>query len=162
MSATNRGSVRKESDFYPTPPEAFRPLLPFIVKLNLPVWEPACGDGRLISMMRHAGIKVGGDDLIKGYDFLEDATPRHCIVTNPPFSLALEFCDHALPVSSHTFLLLRLNFLGAVSRRAWWQDHEPDAIFVLSNRPRFINNKSDACEYGWFYWGSTWRGIRHL
>lgn len=177
MSATNRGAVRKIRDFYATPITAFAPLIPFLPKVR--TWEPAQGDGRLVRAMAAFGIDAHGSDLFpqdnggEAIDFLK--TGGHhwpCIVTNPPFSLAVEFIDHAFAHSDHVFMLLRLNFLGSKKRKAWWAMHEPDAIFVLSSRPKFCKNKkgkwaTDACEYGWFYWstGSTeplWRGIRHL
>lgn len=160
MSATNRGTTREESDFYPTPRSAFHPLLPFLPKL--PIWEPAQGDGRLVLYMRRYGLNAAGDDLNAGYDFLTDPTPRACIVTNPPFSLSLEFCDHALSVSAEVFLLLRLNFLGGMGRKNWWLEHEPSCLFVLSRRPSFTGNGTDATEYAWFYWGSLHSGVKHL
>lgn len=161
MSATNRGTIRQESDFYPTPRSAFHPLLPFLPR-DAEIWEPAQGDGRLVLYMRRYGLRALGADLNSGYDFLSDATARACIVTNPPFSLALEFCSHALEVSSEVFLLLRLNFLGSQNRKQWWVDHEPRCLFVLSRRPSFTGNNTDATEYAWFYWGSRHHGIRHL
>jgi hypothetical protein len=139
MSSTNRGAERVESDFYATPKEAFEPMLPFISKVKCDVWEPACGDGRLLNWMREAGIRANGTDISKpdGTNFLDDDWYRRCIVTNPPFSLAFEFCRHAVRHSDHVFLLLRLNFLASQKRREWFKEHEPDALFVLSDRPSF-------------------------
>ncbi len=162
MSATNRGAIRNASDFYPTPSTAFLPLLPYLDKQKL-YWEPACGDGRLIRQMQQAGISANGRDLNDGYDFLLSDTQFDGIVTNPPFSLALEFCNKAISCSAETFMLLRLNFLGAQKRRSWWQAHEPSALFVLSERPCFTNDgKTDATDYAWFYWGERHKGIFHL
>lgn len=96
-----------------------------------------------------------------GQDFLKDTTLRPCVVTNPPFSLAKEFVTHAKSHADEVFMLLRLNFLGAKKRKDWWKQHEPDAIFVLSDRPDFTGDGGDACEYGWFYWGFRYKGIIH-
>lgn len=161
MSATNRGfTIRNASDFYPTPESAFLPLIPYIP--FTPVWEPACGDRRLIQWMVTNSIPANGDDLNNGYDFLQDNEPKACIVTNPPFSLALEFVQHALKLSPHVFMLLRLNFLASRSRQSFWQANEPSALFVLSKRPSFTGKGTDATDYAWFYWGNRHSGIFHL
>ena len=108
------------------------------------------------------GILADGDDLNSGYDFLKDTTQRGCILTNPPFSLAQDFCHHALKHSTHVFMLLRLNFLGSQKRKQWWIQHEPSALFVLSQRPSFTDGSTDATDYAWFYWGPAYKGIFHL
>ena len=162
MSRTKSTNSRPPGDFYPTPLSAFEPLLPLVRQLNCPVWEPACGDGRLVKAMLDFGILADGDDLNSGYDFLKDTTQRGCILTNPPFSLAQEFCHHALKHSTHVFMLLRLNFLGSLKRKQWWIQHEPSALFVLSQRPSFTDGSTDATDYAWFYWGPAYKGIFHL
>lgn len=164
MSATNRGAIRNERDLYSTPEAAFKPLLPAIIKLGCEtVWEPACGDRRLIKWMCECRILAGGEDISTGHNFLEDYTEREAIVTNPPFSLAMEFCQHAVQLSPNVFMLLRLNFLASRKRRAWFLDNEPSALFVLSDRPSFTGNgKTDATDYAWFYWGEEHAGIFHL
>lgn len=161
MSATGRGAVRKEQDFYPTPLSAFYPLIRFLPRLR-EIWEPACGDGRLVDAMLHSGLIAGGDDLLNGYDYLKDNSKRATVVTNPPFSLAFEFCQHAVEHAAHVFLLLRLNFLASQKRKPWFVLHEPAALFVLSERPKFVNGRTDACDYAWFYWGPMNYGIYHL
>lgn len=163
MSATNRGAKRVASDFYPTPLESFTPLIPYLRLLPQPIWEPACGDARLIVAMKQESISCGGSDLqTGGYDFLKDTDQHQTILTNPPFTLAQQFCEHAINHSKCTVMLLRLNFLGSKKRKQWWLKNEPDAIFVLSSRPDFTGEGGDACEYGWFVWGGPYSGITHL
>lgn len=161
MSATNRGAARVAQDLYPTPELSFNPLLPYLPAGDQ-IWEPACGDRRLVHAMVKYGLKADGNDIVHGYDFLKDVTRRFCVCTNPPFSLGLEFAQHALSVAEHTFLLLRLNFLASQKRKAWFKDHEPDCLLVLSSRPSFINGGTDATDYGWFYWGNQHQGFIHL
>jgi hypothetical protein len=147
---------------YPTPLESFIPLLEYIPR-GAPVWEPAAGDFRLVKAMREHGLEADGADLVPdGYDFLKDDRRHFCIVTNPPFSLAFEFCQHAVSHSDHIFLLLRLNFLGSQKRERWFSQHEPDALFILSKRPSFVNGRTDATEYAWYYWGPMWDRTHHL
>ena len=59
---------RVERDFYPTPIEAVRPLIPFLPKQGL-FAEPCAGDGRLI---RH--IEELTDNKLLGY-FMTDIEP---------------------------------------------------------------------------------------
>ena len=165
MSATNRGSKRHKHDLYSTPEHAFKPLIPYIKRLGVHVHEPACGDGRLLKWMSDEGIVCSGDDIINGYNFLKDETSWgiHAIVTNPPFSLALEFCDHAISKSLNVFMLLRLNFLASQNRKEWFLKNEPSSLFVLSKRPSFkCGGKTDCTDYAWFYWGNAYKGIHHL
>lgn len=166
MSATGRGTIRNERDFYPTPETAFLPFLRLMkqgtIFHNLAFWEPAMGDGRLVTMMRNNGMSCYGDDIANGRDFLTDFTPRHAIITNPPYSLAMEFVRHSIRVSAHVFLLLRINFLGSQKRKEWWQLNEPSALVVLSTRPSFTGKGTDATEYAWFCWSNLIRGIWHV
>lgn len=165
MSSTNRGAIRNEHDFYATPETAFEPMLEPIYNLRLDVWEPACGDGRLVCWMNRIGIKADGSDInakINPTNFLNDDTDHDCIVTNPPFSLAFEFCQHAVKHAPHVFMLLRLNFLASRKRKEWFLAHEPSALFVLSKRPDFTGQGGDSCDYAWFYWGDAYKGIFHL
>lgn len=180
MSATNRGSKREAQDLYSTPESAFKPLIPYLPK-TVSFWEPAAGDGRLIKMLRKSGREAWGCDLNHGFnlysmgevkneleqnksfgqDFLADFQLREFIITNPPFSLAEEFVRHSLEVADETMMLLRLNFLGSSKRRDWFRAHEPNAMFVITPRPSFVNGGSDACEYMWTYWGTRYSGIYH-
>ncbi len=125
-------------DAYFTPLKSFLPLLPYIPKTKNLIWEPACGDGRLIREMLKFGIPADGNDLKNGYDFLQDNSRREVIITNPPFSLAQEFIKHAVDHCNEVFLLLRLNFLGAKCRKKFWEKYKPDALFILSERPNFV------------------------
>ena len=107
------------------------------------------------------------------------------LVTNPPYSLALEYAKKGLEVAKITALLLRLNFLASEERCQWMQRNTP-SILVLPNRPSFKKferrdkktgkiktSSSDATEYAWFVWGlpgtpfvrvldTTLRGLRCL
>lgn len=161
MSATNRGAIRNASDFYPTPLSAFEPLIKYLPKDRV-YWEPACGDGRLVKALKDSNIVASGNDIINDYDFLSDMTDHDIIITNPPFSLAFEFCRHAVNNAKEIYLLLRLNFLASKKRKAWFQKNEPSALFVLSERPSFTGHGTDATDYAWIAWGSEIKGIIHL
>src|SRR3954447_7018341 len=95
---------KRGHDLYETPAEATRALLN-AAKLPQNLWEPACGPGAIVRVLRGAGHDVLGTDLVDygsldqdqgGRDFLlEHTLPQlaggatvDAIVTNPPFKLA--------------------------------------------------------------------------
>ena len=119
-------SDRQEDDFYATDPEAleklldgcsewleesFNSLYPFGY-----IWECACGNGNLASTLIYRyGYKVYASDLkdrgygISGIDFLKTSkTKGDIILTNPPYSLATEFIEHALDILSDGGLYIAL------------------------------------------------------
>ena len=71
------------------------------------LWEPACGPGAIVRVLRAAGhdviasdlVDYGCDDSIVGVDFLmETRAPEgvKAIVSNPPYKLAAQFVAHGL------------------------------------------------------------------
>lgn len=146
-SATGRGTTRDPKDFYPTPWPAFGPLLPYL-PFNISFWEPCAGDGRVIGWLRKSGRDANGCDLypqINPYypaggsiDYLKDYSQRDFVITNPPFSLAFEMCQHALKYSREFMFLLRLSFLESEERGDWLSKNEPYGLWVLRKRPSFV------------------------
>jgi len=107
-------------DLYETPAVAVEALLRH-VELPQRLWEPACGNGRIVDVLRAHGHEVIGSDLIdygrpdffSRRDFLmERKAPDGCeaIVTNPPYKLVEQFVQHALELSPLVVMLLRLAF----------------------------------------------------
>lgn len=88
--------VRRERDFYPTPPEAVEPLLPHL-PINCFIWEPCAGNGALGDILSSHGCEIFMSDIepkrddILLYDcsffdphiFIPDKTGL--VVTNPPW-----------------------------------------------------------------------------
>lgn len=184
MSATNRGKDRVENDFYPTPPWLTKAVLPILEerlkKLNRwqqpLIYEPACGDLAIVNEICSAWPHslVDYSDIVKeqgGVDFLT-ASPEpiyDVVITNPPYSLAQEFCERAKlwlrTPDSLIVMLLRINFLGAKKRAKWLRANLP-AVAVSPKRPSFGTNKdgkkgTDATEYAWFTWpgAAPWLSI---
>lgn len=146
MSATGRGTTRDPKDYYSTPRAAFAPLIDILPR-DKSFWEPCAGDGRLIRWLRESGREVGGVDFspqrqeiypMISVDYLTDFTQREFIVTNPPFSLAFEMCQHAKITAFEFMFLLRLSFLESEERGDWLAANEPGALFVLRKRPSFV------------------------
>ncbi len=164
MSSTHRGADRNPRDFYRTPEHAYQLLDPLLPR-DVSYWEPACGDGRIIDWLRSTGRNAGGGDIepqhaqFPAINFLHDETRREFIFTNPPFSLGIEFVDHALQVSPEVLMLLPLNFAGSKKRHYWFRQHLPQAQFILSERPDFTGAGGDSIDYGWWYWGNRFTGM---
>lgn len=67
----------------------------------MPIFEPACGDGRISKVLKHMGYAVIEQDLYSDYvsvhiDYLTSTDPAHCfLITNPPFILKFLFLKKA-------------------------------------------------------------------
>ena len=179
MSATNRGTKRKESDFYATPLDAVYALLDNYKGIcpNDHILEPSAGNGNIIKALRKSGyknfitavelreeeknnLKENGASEVAILDFLQygelvNINNYDVIIGNPPYSMAKEFIDKSLSLlnpGGRLIFLLRTNFLESKKRFEWWQDRLPSKLYVLSKRPSFTGNGTDATSYSWFIW----------
>lgn len=179
MSATlSTGNARaalkeRKDDLYETPPTAVEALLR-AEKLPNQIWEPACGPGAIVNVLRKAGHKVFASDLVdygmgeSGRDFLMErfAPPGYeAIVTNPPFKLAGEFVVHALELCPKVIMLLRLAFLESQRRSPILDGGLLARIHVFKNRLPMMhrgnwqgNKAGSAICYAWFVWDRTHKG----
>ena len=158
------GHERAEGDFYPTPPDVTRAVLPYLPK-GVAIWEPAAGDGAMATVLRvEGGYRVAESDIAPRndaphVDFLAkgDLPPNtRWIVTNPPYSLAEEFVRKALDLtypSGGVAMLLRNEWDCASSRIDLFGRPFARKI-VLTWRPRWIagSTGSPRHNYAWFVW----------
>lgn len=181
MSATGRGGERIASDNYPTPAWCVHRLLEVcplpLASLGVRRWlEPCAGDGAImravdtflrpedrpswtaVEIRPEAAelIPARDGDLVHVGDFLRDAPPSGpfiTIITNPPYSLAMEFIQRSFDLAPGAFIvmLLRVNFAASAARSTFMREFPPD-VYVLPNRPSFTNGGTDATEYAWFVW----------
>lgn len=113
-------------DLYETPDVAVHALLG---RERLPrrIWEPACGPGAIVRVLRAAGHDVVASDLVDygcpdsegGIDFLTVTTAPPdiaALVTNPPFKDAAAFVARGLELCPVVIVLLRLSFLESEIR----------------------------------------------
>ena len=136
MSATNRGATRNESDFYPTSPEPIEKILSEIdFSLVSSFVEPCKADEAIYKQIPLSQKDYA--ELREGKDYFDTNFNCDLIVTNPPFSLALEFLEKSLKEAKTVVYLLRLNFLGSQKRKEFWQKNPPSHLFTLSERPCF-------------------------
>jgi hypothetical protein len=154
MSATNRGSERIPKDFYPTPEWAVDVMLPLFDFSKCSCFlEPCRGSGVIYNKVPMKNKQWA--ELSKGRDYLKDLydlPENSIIITNPPFSLALEFLGKSLWEAGTVCYLLPLNFLGSIKRHEFWKANPPTHLFPLSRRPSFTGKGTDACDYAWFVW----------
>jgi len=117
FSCNNMGQ-RKKSDFYETPYSITEHLLQReYFNTNLNVCEPACGSGAIVKVLENKWPKQN----ITSYDidknFLNDYQQYDYIITNPPFSIALDFIQQAKKLAKIKFaFLLPLSYLHGKKR----------------------------------------------
>lgn len=169
---------REENDYYATDPVALEKLLKK-ESFNHYVLEPAVGCGHLANVLIDNGYDVKCFDIIdRGYpgtekkDFLSwEREPDDLIrdiITNPPYSKALQFIEHAIEQSEEgtkIAMLLKIQFLEGKKRRAFFEKSPPKNIYVFSERINcakngdFKNLKSGkAVCYAWFIWIKGFQG----
>ncbi len=139
-ASSHTEAPRHSEDYYATEPKAIDVLLKEENFVGT-VWEPACGEGHLSIRLQEFGHKVRGTDLVdRGYgeggvDFLtcKEAMGNN-IITNPPYKLALEFCQHALeilPVGGKLAMFLKLTFLEGKKRKNFFKRTPPLPFMYL-------------------------------
>jgi hypothetical protein len=156
-------------DLYETPDVAVQALLG-VEELPQFLWEPACGRGRIVRMLRSSGRTVIGSDVQRFDDptcfwgrdfFLETRVPDGCqgIVTNPPYQCAHDFVRHALDLCPYVAMLLRLAFLESERRSDILE--RGDLVRVYPFRLRLPMMHRDGWEgkkansgmaFAWFVW----------
>lgn len=138
MSATNRGATRKANDLYATPAPSVAALLNVLtIPPGATFLEPCRGPGAIYNRIECRQRLYC--ELSEGIDYLtwQPSCRTDLIVTNPPFTLALEFLQKSLSEAHTVIYLLRLNFLGSQARRPFWQANQPSHVLVLAERPVF-------------------------
>lgn len=153
-----KASNRKASDLYPTPAEVTIALLDF---LKLPegttIWEPACGDGRMVDVMRRLGYVVTATDIQSGTDFLT-APEMDCewVITNPPFCVADKFIERCIEIGKPFALLLKSQYWHAKKRLDLFRSCPPSFICPLTWRPDFAfgqrGNGRPLMDVMWVIW----------
>ncbi len=169
----------RKADVYETPSVAVEALLKHE---DLPhyIWEPCCGSGNIVNVLRAHGHEVIGSDLndygdpthFYGRDFLmERKAPDKClaIVTNPPFMLAHEFVRHALELCPMVVMLLRLAFIESERRCDILDGGNLSHIHVFRKRLPMMHRKgwegrkaNSGMAFAWFVWQRGWAGSTYI
>lgn len=146
---------RVENDYYATPFEATEAILSQ-EELHGSILEPAAGEGHISKVLRehYPNSQIISTDLVQrddrfgcgivgGVDFLTENYPEkfNNVITNPPFSLAKEFAEKALEVSTGKVILFaKIQFLEGRQRKDFFATHPPKAVYVFSKRVNPLRN----------------------
>jgi hypothetical protein len=165
-------------DMYETPECATRALMK-VEKLPHDIWEPACGRGAIVRVLRAAGHHVYATDLVdygledseSGKDFLLERQifPDGCILTNPPFRFADRFVAHALTLCPRVIMLARLAFLESERRTSILEGGCLARVYVFKNRLPLMHRdnwagprSSSSMAFAWFSWRRDHSGPTEL
>lgn len=180
MSSTNRSSARDAhiADYYVTP---VNHILNFINhfekdygKLGSFILDPCAGGDTHNSMSYPSALLQSGYTNITTIDIRDDSLAAFpntnfleidlknimqipdCIITNPPFNIAIDIINKSLSDVSdngYVIMLLRLNFFGSKGRKPFWMENLPMCCYVHSERMRFLNTGgTDSIEYMHCVW----------
>lgn len=169
FSLNNTGK-RKENDLYETPYSMTQQLLKkefFDSKYS--IVEPAAGNGAIVRVLEEQGWGRGGGVLsydlnVDHKDFLFDTQIYYQLITNPPYSKALEFILHAKEVVVWKFaMLLPLSYLHGQKRyETLWQDFSIFSlrkIYIFTRYPMLGNSLREDGKYetgmqvyAWYIW----------
>lgn len=173
-------AARRDHDFYPTGgPEAIMGLLRSdgaAIRACGSVWEPACGDGALVRLIRAAGVPCHATDLIdRGcpdseiMDFYDvDHAPARAIITNPPFCEISARDGHGrwlrhtldMPGWDYLALLLSWDWPAAVTNGlgALLDAHPFSYCYLIRWKLDFTGEGSPPQRNAWFVWRRGWSG----
>lgn len=176
MSTGNRVHPIKErgDDLYETPEVATLALLK-VEPIPFTVWEPCCGPGAIVRVLRASGRGVVATDLVdygcpdsqSGVDFLmERQAPAGvpAIVTNPPFKLAEECVERALTICPEVYMLLRVAFLEGLRWEGRGFRKHLARVHVFAPRLPMMHragwdgpiNSNSGMAFGWYVFRRDW------
>jgi hypothetical protein len=183
FSANNVSNKRKESDFYETPYSLTRLFLDTYTLgffngngYSSHILEPACGNGAIVKVLKEYGYGdressvITATDLSQGIDFLTHDFGKqefNTIITNPPYSLAMEFIKRAKSMSetngvTEIAMLLPLSYLHGKQRydEIWCDREFPlSEVYVFTRYPLLGEPLREDGKvhtgmmvYAWFVW----------
>lgn len=142
------------------------------IKFSGPIWEPACGSGKMAERIKQHGYKVIATTLKNrgygktGIDFTEQRKLLASnIVTNPPYNILKSFVRHALSSkANYICLLLRTAFLESKWRRPLFKKYKPYMVIAITDRVLFNGSEEPGGGYflSWFIWKRNFRGETKL
>ena len=172
FSANNTTDKRKQTDFYETPYSLTRKFLDVEeFDKSLSVCEPACGKGAITKVLK----EYWDDNLVTAYDqevnFIWGENGHYdYIVTNPPFTTALQFINKAKIVARKKFaFLLPLSYLHGKERfDKLYSDREYGLkkVYIFTRYPMLGDKLRDDGKYrtgmmvyAWYVWENGHGGL---
>lgn len=152
-SDTLSGYARAADDWYVEPREATRALLAEEHFAGT-IWDPACGEGRILEEVRNLGLECWGSDIVNRgadsgaeygisspVDFLGDqrvlwGDDISCIITNPPYRLLTPFIERSLKVARwKVAIFCKLLSLEGIARlNELYRKHPLARVYVFADR----------------------------
>jgi len=160
----NKDRAKPDNEFFPTPVEAIDALMEHeggALRRYERIWEPCCGNGQSARALEFYRFEVIGTDLIdRGYgtgslDFLqwEGTPPAKAIVSNFPFSLALEFVLKAKSLGiEYMAVLHKTTYWNATDRDRLWAIWQPARRYSLTFRLDFLGLGGGTMDCDWYVW----------
>ena len=160
-ASNHSDTERQVNDYYATPPIATE-LLCGLETFSEKILEPCCGGGHISKVLQKHGYIVESFDLIDrgfgkgGVDFLQyNEIVDSDIITNPPYSEAATFVEHAMDIVTDghkVAMFLKLTFLEGQGRRSLFAKYPPKnrdiavstasiIIIIQPSMPNTISNK---------------------
>jgi hypothetical protein len=129
-------SVSGPMDRCQTPAYAVTPLVPYLHK-NWHIWEPAAGEGLMVTTLRGFGFRVTSSDILTGHNFFAyQPDSWDALVTNPPYSIKFEWLARCYELCRPFALLVPLEMIGAASAQVLMKQHGAE-IILLDKRVDF-------------------------
>lgn len=173
-----------DPQIYETPPEAVLALMG-VEALPDVIWEPACGSGHIVEVLRESGRTVYASDIRsteceRSYelDFLAACAQPfgpnvrvQAIVTNPPFSEMSSgtWLEKSLEFAPDVYLLGRINVLAGVRRTNMIEKRGLRRIYVFRERLPMMHKagfleaggkaSTSTIDFAWFCWRRGYRGL---
>ena len=177
MSSTNRSNSRDNhvADYYVTPIDKISDFLEEFERVetidkNIQILDCCAGGDEKHPMSYPEALSKKGFNNIATLDIRDDSLSEtkgdylhmdytnkmDMIITNPPFSLALDIIKKSLEdvkEGGFVIMLLRLNYFGGKIRKELWEKQMPKYCFVHHKRISFTDDrKTDSIEYAHFVW----------
>jgi len=146
-------------------------------KLPTTIWEPACGPGAIVRVLRSHGHVCYATDIANydspdqdesGWDFLQQTQLPigvQMILTNPPFRHANQFVAHALALCPTVIMLARLAFLESEVRTPILESGKLARVHVFRKRLPMMHRlgwdgprATSATAYAWYVWDQDHSG----
>ena len=152
------------SNDFQTPPEAIKPLLPYLKKY-WNIWECAAGKGNLVRALTKYGFACMATDITWEYpldvDFLKELPEIDfdCIITNPPYSLKEKFLERCYQLKKPFALLLPLTTFETKKRQEFFKRYGVEVIFFdkrINFETTSVNVSGSLFAVAWF---TNWLNI---
>ena len=158
---------RIKDDAYGTPYSLTKALLEQ-EDFDEPILEPACGEKAMVKVLQDYGYdSTAFYDLKDGFDFMLEKEQWPSIITNPPFSKAMDFILKCKEVCTDKFaLILPLQYLHGNKRyKEIWMDKKFPlkkvyvfTRYVLFGEPLREDGKfhTGMISYAFYVWQKGW------